>query len=186
MGATTKEKPAAKASAKKSTSAKKATGPTSNHPPKRRATLKRAGLSEQSELTAEQAKRADSASSKMSAERLSAYIMRGEGAKAAAAKSKYSAEVSAAAKQVREIIGPKSGAPGPKQVKRVATVLKDRDPVEASGISAKALKAYAEKKEKPKDTSELQALAREVKDPWATGRRLAAILVALKEARDAK
>lgn len=180
---TTKKSAAAKKPSGSKTTGKAKDGLVREHPPKRVKVLVRAGMSEHSELDADQVKRADSATSKMSAERLSAFILKGEGGKAAASSKKYNAEVRDAAKRVREILGPNAGAPGPKQVKRVATVLKDRGPVEASGIGAKALKAYAEKKEKPKDAGKLQELAREVKDPWATGRRLAAILVALHEVR---
>lgn len=186
MGATTTEKPATKSRAKKGSTGKAAAAKGNglvNHPPKRVATLKRAGMSEHSELDADQAKRADAATSKMSADRLAAFILKGEGAKAAASKSKYSAEVRDAAKAVREILGPNAGAPGPKQVKRVVTVLKGEDAIKASGVSKRALKAYAEKKERPDDVKQLQELASKVKDPWATGRRLAAILVALDVVR---
>jgi hypothetical protein len=186
MGATTQEKPATKSRAKKQASTGKAAAKGNglvNHPPTRVATLKRAGMSEHSELTPEQAKRADGATSKMSADRLSAFILKGDGAKAAAASKKYPTEIRDAAKRVREILGPKAGAPGPKQVKRVATVLKGEDAIKASGVSKRALKAYAEKKERPDEVKQLQELATKVKDPWATGRRLAAILVALDEVR---
>jgi hypothetical protein len=105
--------------------------------------------------------------------------------KSKAKKSKYSEEVRAASKEVRAVLGPKVKPPGAKQVAAVVEALGDRAPAEAAGLSAAKLKKWAGEGERPEDFAKLRELAGQVGDPWATGRKLAGILVAIEAVRKA-
>lgn len=96
--------------------------------------------------------------------------------------TKYDDRVRAAAKAVRAALPDNAKAPGPKQVAAVVKALGDDQPAARAGISKAKLKAWAAKGERPEDYAKLRELAGQVGDPWATGRKLAAILVALEEA----
>lgn len=100
-------------------------------------------------------------------------------------KSQYSEEVRAAAKEVRAVLGPKVKPPGAKQVAAVVKALGDRTPADAAGLSMAQLKKWAGEGERPEDYAKLRELAGQVGDPWATGRKLAAILVAVETVRKA-
>jgi len=102
----------------------------------------------------------------------------------AAKKPQYPPEVTAAAKAVRAALPANAKAPGLKQVAAVAKALGDDRPAARAGISAAKLKAWAAKGERPKEYANMRPLAREVGDPFATARRLAAILVALEAVRE--
>jgi hypothetical protein len=97
-------------------------------------------------------------------------------------KPTYPDEVRAAAKAVRDALPDNAKAPGPKQVAAVVKALGDDRPAARAGISKAKLKAWAATGERPDDYAKLRPLAKAVGDPWATGRRLAAILVALESA----
>jgi hypothetical protein len=98
-------------------------------------------------------------------------------------KPKYDDEVRFAAKRAKELLGGKH-APGPKQHLSVRKVIGDRDPAAYVGLSASALKKFAETGHLAKDKrGKLDELAARVGDPWARGRSLAAILTALVEER---
>jgi hypothetical protein len=94
-------------------------------------------------------------------------------------KSPYPEEIRAAAKAVRAMLPENAKSPGPLQVQRTVKALAGRDPVEASGIAKGELGAWAVGGERPADFAKLQELAKEVGDPFATSRKLAAILTAL-------
>jgi len=99
------------------------------------------------------------------------------------AKSKYSDEVRAASKEVRAVLGPKVKPPGAKQVAAVVKALGDRAPADAAGLSMAKLRKWAKDGERPEDFATLRELAAAVGDPWATGRKLAGILVAVEAVR---
>ena len=105
--------------------------------------------------------------------------------KSKAKKSKYSEEVRAASKEVRAVLGPKVKPPGAKQVAAVVEALGDRAPADAAGLSMAKLKKWAGDGERPEDFAKLRELAGQVGDPWATGRKLAGILVAIETVRKA-
>lgn len=100
-------------------------------------------------------------------------------------KSKYSDEVRAASKEVRAVLGPKVKWPGAKQVAAVVKAMGDRSPADAAGLSMAKLKKWASEGERPEDFAKLRELAGQVGDPWATGRKLAGILVAVEVVRKA-
>jgi hypothetical protein len=99
--------------------------------------------------------------------------------------SPYTAEVREVAKAVRATLGEKVKAPGAKQVAAVVKALGDRDPAKAAGVSSARLRKWAAEGERPEDFANLRELAGQVGDPWATGRKLAAILVSIESARKA-
>lgn len=98
-------------------------------------------------------------------------------------KAKYPEEVREVAKEVRDLLGEKVKAPGAKQVAAVLKALGDRGPAEAAGISSARLRKWAKDGERPDDYAKLRDLAGAVGDPWATGRKLAAILAAAEAVR---
>lgn len=99
------------------------------------------------------------------------------------AKPKYSDEVRAVAKATRELLGPKVKAPGAKQVKAVIAALGDEDPAKAAGLSMTKIKTWATKGDRPDDYKAMREFAEKVGDVWATGRKLAAILVSVESVR---
>ncbi|HEX3733780.1 MAG TPA: hypothetical protein VHU86_01375 [Solirubrobacterales bacterium] len=100
-------------------------------------------------------------------------------------KSKYTDEVREVARATRETLGEKVKAPGAKQVAAVVKVLGDRVPAEVAGISSARLRKWAVEAERPEEYAKLRELASQVGDPWATGRKLAAILVSVEVVRKA-
>lgn len=101
------------------------------------------------------------------------------------AKPNYSEEVRAIAKETRELLGPKVKSPGPKQVRAVITALGDEAPAKAAGLSMAKIKAWANGK-RPDDYKAMGELTKKVGDTWASGRKLAAILVCVESVRKAK
>jgi hypothetical protein len=99
--------------------------------------------------------------------------------------SPYTDEVREVAKATRATLGEKVKAPGAKQVAAVVKALGDRDPAKAAGVSSARLRKWAAEGERPKDFANLRELAGQVGDPWATGRKLAAILVSIESVRKA-
>jgi hypothetical protein len=97
----------------------------------------------------------------------------------------YSEEVRAVAKGVRDLLGPKVAAPGAKQVAAVVAALGDETPAKAAGLSKAKLKAWAGG-DRPDDWQGIRDLSKRVGDPWATGRKLAAILVVIEGVRNTK
>lgn len=170
------------------------------HPSAIRAVLKRARMSEGSELNPEQLERAGEAVKKptLKDDRLYNYILHGttEGSRSASSSTrrsggakargrqvtiKYPPAIKAAAKRVRELSGGK-GSPGAKQVDLVNKVLHGRDPVEATGMSERALRSWAKGTKSPKTVGGgFLELAGECNDSFCRGRRLAMIVVALAE-----
>ena len=99
--------------------------------------------------------------------------------------SPYTAEVREVAKAVRATLGEKVKAPSAKQYAAVVEALGDRDPAKAAGVSSARLRKWAAEGERAKDFANLRELAGQVGDPWATGRKLAAILVSIESVRKA-
>lgn len=157
------------------------------HPKERRDVLRRAGLSENSELTEAEVKRADElagdAEDRPMAE-LRSKIMRGQKRQAALG---YDGEIRRAAKICRELTGGK-GSPGAKQVAAVRGAIDGTDPITASGMGARALRRWATDGktmhgDRFKPTAEMAEIGRRCgDDPFCRGRRLAVILVALDAA----
>jgi hypothetical protein len=108
------------------------------------------------------------------------------GGRKPAAKSKYSPEVRAVSKEVRAVLGPKVKPPGAKQAAAVMEAVGGRDPADAAGIPMSRLRKWAREGQRPEDYAKLRELAAKVGDPWATGRKLAGILVAVVEVRKAE
>ena len=94
-------------------------------------------------------------------------------------KPKYSEEVRTVARATRELLGPAVKAPGPKQVAAVVSALGDKSPAKAAGLSLPKLKAWAGG-ERPDDYRQMGDLTKKVGDTWASGRKLAAILVSIE------
>lgn len=146
--------------------------------------LKRAGLSpDLAGYRPDQIQRAIEARPTAKGDPLRRRIMSGEKRAPAKGGRKYSEEVRDAARIVREVTQGK-GSPGAKQIAAVEKALDGKDPVEASGLGPRKLAEWAKGKWAPgrgKHPEKLTALAAKVNDPWASGRRLAAILHALAE-----
>ena len=101
------------------------------------------------------------------------------------AKSTYSEEVRAASKEVRAVLGPKVKWPGASSRRGREGAGRDQPPADAAGLSMAKLRKWASEAERPEDYAKLRELAGQVGDPWATGRKLAGILVAIETVRKA-
>lgn len=152
------------------------------HPKGRQDTLQRGGLSRESELTPEQAERADNPPEGMDGTTLGDYIMGKPGAPKGTRKSKHPARVLEAHASVLAV-AKRAGMgklPVPKQTANVMKAVKDADPVEASGLSLTALRKWALKGERPKDAapmSEFIAQHKPLKNDANLGPRKAAVIL---------
>jgi len=173
---------------------------TEKHPDAVRKVLKRARMSEGSELDSAQLERVKEAVRKtaLSGDRLYHFILQGNteapkstarartrdaGTKSQAKqiRPKYPPLVKAAAKRVRELSGGK-GSPGAKQVDLVLQKLHGRSAIEVSGLAERTLRSYAKGTTKPKALpASMLELAAECDDSFCRGRRLAMILAAIAE-----
>jgi hypothetical protein len=160
---------------------------TTEHPKGRRDVLRHAGLSESSELTEAEVKRADELAGDLKDRPMAeirSKIMHGQKRQAALG---YDEEIRRAAKICRELTDGK-GSPGAKQVAAVRGAIDGTDPVTASGMSGTALRRWASngrttKGERFKPTAQMDEIGKRCgDDPFCRGRRLAVILVALDAA----
>jgi hypothetical protein len=160
---------------------------TTKHTPAVREALRRANRSMATELDADEVNRARSKrAAEMSGERLWRYITGQE--EANGQRPAYDDEVRRTAKIVRELCEGK-GAPGAKQIEAVRKAIGRTDPVEASGMSGRALRRYAAEGRTPegdrmRPTPEMAAISERCGgDPFCRARKLAVILAGLDAAR---
>lgn len=164
------------------------------HPKAVRDQLKRAGLSEQSELSEDQAKRARSKRAKdlKGRDRLAAFILKGEnGNGPRASATKYPEAVRAIFRRALEITGtPEQGGPKyPLTVKQADAVRKSKKGREAlESVTDAQLKKIAQGKDASKDATKavrdfLKANHALKDDRTMYARKGAAILLAEREAK---